>query len=92
MGYGFEWNAARAALNLKKHGVGFDEATTVFADGDAINLPDPMHSHAELRFVLLGKSRSGRVLVVCYTERGPRTRLISGRSANRKERRQYGAR
>ena len=92
MGYEFEWNAAKAASNLKKHGVGFDEATTVFADVQAINQPDPMHSQDELRFVLLGKSRSGRVLVVCYTERGSRTRLITSRPASRKERRQYGAR
>ena len=91
MGYEFEWNAGKAESNLRKHGVSFDDASTVFADLQAMNMPDPLHSHGESRFIVLGKSRHGAVLVVSYTERGTRTRLISARPASRKERRQYGA-
>ena len=89
MGYEFEWDSNKAASNLEKHRVDFDEATTVFGDPRAVNMPDPLHSVSEQRFVLLGRSSRGRVLIVCYTERPPRTRLISARQASRTERRQY---
>lgn len=87
MGYDFEWDARKAETNLRKHGVAFKEATTVFGDPRAVNMPDPMHSLEEERFTLLGLSSLGRVLVVCYTERPPRTRIITARLATRKERR-----
>lgn len=89
MPYQFEWDRGKAAANLEKHKVPFDEAATVFGDPRALNMPDPKHSLSEQRFALLGRSLRGRLLVVCYTERPPRTRLISARPASRRERRQY---
>ena len=89
MGYDFEWDPAKAGSNRRKHGVEFREATTVFADPRAMNMPDPMHSLVEERFTLLGLSNRGRLLVVCYTERPPRTRIITARRATTRERRQY---
>lgn len=89
MSYYFEWDPEKAVGNLRKHGVSFEEATTVFGDPMAMNMPDPDHSLTEERFVLLGLSHRLRLLVVAYAERGTRTGLISAREANRKERRQY---
>jgi len=89
--YEFEWHLAKAAANRAKDGVGFREAATAFGDARALNMPDPKHSLAEQRFVLLGCSVRDRLLVVCYTERPPRTRIISARLASRRERRQYEA-
>ncbi len=89
MSYIFEGDPRKAAANLQQHGVSFDEATEVFGDPFAVNMPDPDHSVAEERYVVLGLSPRGRLLVVSYAERGPRTRLISGRIASRSERRQY---
>ena len=89
MAYEFEWDPNKASTNLVKHGVTFKEATTVFADPRSLNMSDPMHSLKEERFVVLGMSSQRRVLIVCYTERPPRTRIISARQANRSERRQY---
>ena len=87
--YQFEWDARKAAANLAKHGVAFEEAATAFGDVAALNMPDPRHSTSEQRFVLLGRSAKGSLLVVCYTERPPRTRLISARPCSQRERRQY---
>lgn len=89
MSYRFEWDPKKAETNLRKHGVSFEEATTVFADPFSMNMPDPDHSLAEERFVLLGLSSAKRLLVVAYAERGVRTRLISARETTRRERRQY---
>jgi uncharacterized DUF497 family protein len=85
----FEWEAEKAKRNFAKHGVPFQEASTVFADPFASTIPDPDHSRSEARFVTLGLSSQQRLLVVCHTERGDRTRLISAREATRHERRQY---
>jgi uncharacterized DUF497 family protein len=85
----FEWDKRKADSNLRAHGVSFREATTVFADPLSITISDPDHSAAEMRFVDIGLSHRGRLLVVSYTERGSRIRLISARLATRKERRQY---
>jgi hypothetical protein len=87
--YYFEWDPEKSVANLRKHGVSFEEATTVFGDPMAMNMADPDHSLNEERFVLLGLSYRQRLLVVAYAERGTRTRLISAREATRKERRQY---
>jgi uncharacterized protein len=87
--YEFEWDTGKAEANRAKHGVAFHEAATVFGDSRGLNMPDPSHSLDEQRFVLLGHSTSARLLVVCYTERSPRTRIISARLASRRERRQY---
>lgn len=73
----------------KKHGVTFEEACTVFGDPLAILMPDPDHSIAEERYVLLGTSNRQRLLVVAHAERPPHTRLISARRATPKERRTY---
>jgi uncharacterized DUF497 family protein len=89
--YVFEWDPVKAAENVKNHGVTFDEAPTVFADPLALLMPDPDHSEGEERYLLLGMSTQQRLLVVAFTERPPRTRLISGRRATRRERRQYEA-
>lgn len=85
----FEWDKRKADSNLRAHGVSFREATTVFADPLSITISDPDHSRAEMRFVDIGLSHRGRLLVVSYTERGDRIRLISARFATRNERRQY---
>ena len=89
MGMKFEWDAAKARLNLTKHSVSFEEASTVFGDRSAITIPDPVHSLAEERFVTIGVSNQGKILVVVATERGDSLRLISARSASRRERKQY---
>lgn len=89
MGYIFEWDQQKARLNLRKHDVGFDEASTVFGDPLALLMPDPDHSVGEMRYILLGMSIQQRLLVVAFAERPPRTRLISARRATRQERGKY---
>ena len=89
----FEWDSAKAAANLRKHGVSFEEAETAFYDDYAKVLPDPDHSMAaEDRFLLLGLSSALRVLIVvhCLREAGAVIRLVSARRATRTERAQYG--
>jgi len=88
-GYEFEWDAEKAEANQQKHGVTFDEAITAFFDPLAMLLPDPDHSIGEQRYLVLGTSTQGRLLVVAVAERPPRTRLISARRATRKEQKQY---
>lgn len=85
----FEWDKRKADSNLRARRVSFREATTVFADPLSITISDPDHSMAEMRFVDIGLSYRGRLLVVSYTERADRIRLISARLATRNERRQY---
>ena len=89
----FEWDARKAAANLRKHGVSFDEAATVFADPDALDGPDLDHSDHEARSLRLGKSLAGKVLMLAYTLRGSgdaeTIRIISARRASRKERKAY---
>lgn len=89
MGYTFEWDPQKAESNRRKHGVTFDEASTVFGDPLAILVRDPDHSVGERRYLLLGTSNRRRLLVVAFAERPPRTRLISARRATRQERRRY---
>ena len=89
MSYRFEWNEAKAIANLKKHGVSFEEAITVFADPLSLNMPDPLHSVEEQRFLVLGVSQLDRLLVVAYAERADRTQIISARKATRRERHGY---
>jgi uncharacterized DUF497 family protein len=85
----FEWDRRKAEANLRKHEISFEEAQTIFTDPLAITLPDPDHSEDEERFVEIGMSDSQRVLVVGYTERGQRIRLINARKASARERKQY---
>ena len=89
MAYSFEWDPKKAASNLREHGISFDEATTVFGDILAMNMPDPDHSEGEQRFLVLGMSGASRLVVVSYAERPPRTRIISARLAASHERRKY---
>ncbi|MGB7951404.1 MAG: BrnT family toxin [Candidatus Binatia bacterium] len=89
MGYNFEWDPKKAEANLSKHGVSFAEAVTALGDPLSMNMPDPDHSEGEQRFIVLGTSDRYRLLVVSYTERPPRTRIISARLAARNERKQY---
>ncbi len=85
----FEWHEKKAAANLKKHKVSFEEAKTVFDDPLSITISDPDHSIDEERYIDVGMSSEGRLLVVTYTERFPNIRLISCRKATNLERRQY---
>ena len=87
----FEWDSRKAAANLKKHGVSFDQARTVFFDEHAKLINDPDHSDGEDRFVLLGLSSSLKVLLVChcYREEGNVIRIISARKASAQETKQY---
>jgi len=85
----FEWNKEKAEANLKKHEVSFDEAKTVFNDPLFVIFADPDHSFEENRFIIMGESNQNRLLVVSYTERPPKTRLISAREATRPERKNY---
>jgi uncharacterized DUF497 family protein len=85
----FEWDPAKAAENARKHGVTFQDASTAFGDPLSVTIPDPDHSAREDRFLLLGRSESGRLLVVTHTERWDAIRLISARPASRRERRNY---
>jgi len=89
LGYEFEWDAEKAESNARKHGVTFDEASTVFGDPLSLLMHDPDHSAEEQRYLLLGMSNRRRLLVVAFAERPPRTRLISARRASRPERRCY---
>ena len=87
----FEWDPKKAAGNLRKHGVTFEDAQTVFADENAKLIDDPDHSEEEDRFVLLGLSSSLRLLVVChcYRSEGNVIRIISARKAEGPERDSY---
>ncbi len=89
MGLNFEWDEEKAEANLKKHRASFDEATTVFSDPFSITIPDPAHSAEEDRYIDIGASEKGRILVVVYTERGTTIRIISCRKATPAEHRRY---
>ena len=82
----FEWDDRKAAANLKKHGVSFHEAATVFGDPLSITHRDPDHSISELRFLPFGLSRSNRLIVVAHTDRGNRKRIIHARPLTKRER------
>lgn len=85
----FEWDPDKAAENEQKHGVSFEEAATAFGDPMSLTIPNPEHSDQEDRFILLGESFRGRLVVVVHTDREDRTRLISARLATRRERHDY---
>jgi uncharacterized DUF497 family protein len=85
----FEWNASKAAANLRKHKVSFDEAASMFFDPLSATGDDPDHSIEERRFVTFGVSASGRVLVVSHMDRGDAIRIITARLATRAERNIY---
>lgn len=85
----FEWDDIKAQRNLRKHRVSFEEARTVFGDPFAITIADPQQSASESRFVDIGYSSRGQLLVVIYTEREANIRIISCRRASQRERRVY---
>ena len=85
----FEWDDAKAESNRRKHGVAFEEAATVFGDPLALTIEDPAHSLGEARFVQIGESARRRLVVVVFTERAGRIRIISARPATRREVRDY---
>ena len=85
----FEWDENKAEENAEKHGVGFEEAKTVFNDPSSSTIYDPDHSENEDRYIDVGLSSKGRTLVVFYTERGENIRLISSRKATEREQRDY---
>jgi uncharacterized DUF497 family protein len=85
----FEWDRGKAEANLRKHRVSFDEAATVFFDTLSVTIPDPDHSIAERRFVTMGVSTMGRLVVVAHTERGNTLRIITARLASAAERKRY---
>jgi hypothetical protein len=85
----FEWDPEKASSNVRKHGVTFHEAATVFGDPLAITFADPDHSMDENRYLTFGISRFDRLLVVSHTERRGRVRIINARLMTRQERRIY---
>jgi uncharacterized protein len=85
----FEWDEDKAAKNLQKHKVAFTEAATVFGDPLSVTFPDPDHSIDEDRYITIGTSDRGHVLVVSHTDREDRNRIISARKATPRERKTY---
>ena len=85
----FEWDPAKAATNLRKHGVSFLDAASVFADPLAYTFADPDHSRGEARWITFGKAKGRLLLVVAHVERGYRVRIISAREATKHERKIY---
>jgi uncharacterized DUF497 family protein len=85
----FEWDARKAAANEREHRVTFEEAIEVFADDHSSTVADPDHSIDESRFLIFGTTRVGRALVVAFTERDAKIRLIGARTMTRRERQAY---
>ncbi len=85
----FEWDSNKSQHNQRKHGVTFEEAQSVFADSNSLTIADPQHSDDEDRFIDIGYSAQGRMLVVVYTGRGERIRISSSRMASNGERKVY---
>ena len=85
----FEWDLEKARLNRAKHDVSFEEAATAFGDPLSVTISDPDHADEEDRFILLGQTHAGRLVVVVLTDRGDKVRIISARLATRRERRAY---
>ena len=85
----FEWDPSKATSNLRKHGVSFEEAQTVFANSLAVIFEDGTHSVNEQREIIIGHSRQNRLLLVAFTDRSGKIRIISARLATRQERENY---
>lgn len=85
----FEWDAEKAQANVRKHGVRFEEACSAFFDALSLTIADKEHSEGESRWVLVGLSERGRLLVVSHVDRGDTIRLVSARPATRHERLDY---
>jgi uncharacterized DUF497 family protein len=85
----FEWDSRKARSNVSKHGISFEEASTIFGDSLSLTIPDPDHSIRERRYITIGTAFNGKLLVVVHTDRGNNIRIISARPASRRERRFY---
>jgi hypothetical protein len=85
----FEWDPRKAETNLRKHGVSFTEAGTIFGDELAVTVPDPDHSDNEDRYITIGWSDGRRLLIVSHTDRRDRIRIISARELTKAERQEY---
>jgi uncharacterized protein len=85
----FEWDPPKNRSNIEKHGVSFEEASTVFQDTLSLTIDDPLHSIDEERLILIGMSQKNRILVVVHTERGDNIRIISARKTTKNERQYY---
>jgi hypothetical protein len=85
----YEWSAAKARANVQKHGVSFEEASSIFLDPFALTFFDPDHSAEEAREITIGHSSQYGVLFVAHCQRGEHTRIISARKATKRERKQY---
>ena len=85
----FEWNSDKASSNLSKHGITFEEATTIFGDPLSLTIPDPLHSEKEDRYVTIGLSVNFRTLAVVHADCGETIRIISARIATRNEKLKY---
>ena len=85
----FEWNPRKARGNLRKHGVTFHEAATVLGDSLSATVSDPEHSTEEARYITIGRSDQGRLLMVAHAESRKRIRIISARTLTRSERKAY---
>ncbi|MEI7844329.1 MAG: BrnT family toxin [Chloroflexota bacterium] len=85
----FEWDPRKSATNLRKHGVSFAEAGTIFGDELSITVPDPDHSDQEERFLTIGWSNLHRLLMVAHADRGENLRIISARELTKTERKAY---
>jgi uncharacterized DUF497 family protein len=85
----FEWDPGKARQNRRKHRISFQEAATVFGDPLAVTYPDPDHSTSEQRFITVGMSSAGQVLIVAHVDRSENIRIVSARKTTKRERKQY---
>jgi len=85
----FQWDPRKATKNLARHGISFREASTIFGDPLASTIPDPDHSVHEARFLTIGRSNAGRLVVVSHTDREDEVRIISARPGTRVEKKKY---
>ena len=85
----FEWDLRKARSNVAKHGVAFEEASTIFGDPLSLTIPDPEHSLSEERHITLGRAFNDKLLIVVHADRGNNIRIISARRASRRERKSY---
>ena len=85
----FEWNPDKAIINIQKHNISFTEASTVFNDPLSLTYQDPDHSLSENRYITIGLSQTGKIIILAHTDRNNKIRIISARLATRQERRFY---
>ncbi len=85
----FEWDPGKARQNRRKHRISFQEAATVFGDSLAVTYSDPDHSQSEQRFITVGMSSAGRVLMIAHVDRNKNVRIISARKTTQRERKYY---